>query len=195
MTSNADTPVETTPIDSVAVETTSYEEPKGVFVSSELERKISARLKEKRDYFTQTDDYPKAFRAGKCETAGKDKAKFEILLFWRTNEENIQREIEVDDLADSGGIDDDVERLNVAVNDTVAVRVPETQRHLPDPIGLPRPRDLWFVFILEQSRERSALLDVLGGLDELVSVPCEHVSRVDQVRVSAEHTQTCACVR
>lgn len=66
------------------------------FLSKELIKNLSESQEEKKDYFTQTDDYPKAFRAGKCEDVGKDKTKFEILLFWRTNNQNIQREIEVE---------------------------------------------------------------------------------------------------
>jgi hypothetical protein len=73
-----------------------YLKVRGKFLSSELEKRISAEITSKRDYFTRTEDYPKAFRAGKCKTAGKDRTKFEILLFWRTEEENIQREIEVE---------------------------------------------------------------------------------------------------
>jgi putative lipase involved disintegration of autophagic bodies len=73
-----------------------YLEKREKFLSGELEKKIAERLTDKKDYFTQTADYPKAFRVGKCETTGKDKAKFEILLFWRNNEKNTQREIEIE---------------------------------------------------------------------------------------------------
>lgn len=66
------------------------------FLSKNLLDNLTSSKEEKKDYFTQTDDYPKAFRAGKCEDVGKDKTKFEILLFWRTNGKNIQRAIEVE---------------------------------------------------------------------------------------------------
>lgn len=56
-----------------------------------------------RDSFTLTDDYPKAFRVGKCETLGPDRAGFEVLLFWRTEERNIQREIRVEAVREDGG--------------------------------------------------------------------------------------------
>jgi hypothetical protein len=66
------------------------------FLSSELKDKLRSQTDKTKDYFTQTEDYPQAFRAGVCENAGKDMTKFEILLFWRKDETNIQREIEVE---------------------------------------------------------------------------------------------------
>jgi hypothetical protein len=73
-----------------------YLEKRKEYLSKELLKQISGNIDSKKDYFTQTDDYPKAFRAGGCENAGKDTTKFEILLFWRNNEKNMQREIEVE---------------------------------------------------------------------------------------------------
>lgn len=66
------------------------------FLSSQLKEKLSRGTKTDRDYFTQTENYPKTFRAGRCESKGKDTTKFEVLLFWRTNDKNIQRELEVE---------------------------------------------------------------------------------------------------
>ncbi len=66
------------------------------YLSKELKDKLAQQKEPAKDYFTDTDDYPKAFRAGKCETLDKNKTKFEILLFWRTDEKNIQREIDVE---------------------------------------------------------------------------------------------------
>ncbi len=45
------------------------------------------------DPFTTGDaDFPRAFRVGKCtETDGRQ--VFDVLIFWRTDEENIQRKI------------------------------------------------------------------------------------------------------
>ncbi len=48
------------------------------------------------DYFTQTDDYPKAFRVGGCEVVSQNKTVFEILLFWKDDTRNEQREIKVE---------------------------------------------------------------------------------------------------
>lgn len=75
---------------------TDYLKKREKFVSDELLKRLQTQLESPKDYFTQSEDYPKAFRAGACENAGKEKTKFEILLFWRTNEQNIQREILVE---------------------------------------------------------------------------------------------------
>ncbi len=68
----------------------------------ELNDKLVLQNETKNDYFTNTADYPKAFRVGKCETLDKNKTKFEILLFWRTDEKNIQREIGVEAIKENG---------------------------------------------------------------------------------------------
>lgn len=49
-----------------------------------------------KDYFTQTEDYPKAFRVGGCEVVSQNKTVFEILLFWKDDTRNEQREIKVE---------------------------------------------------------------------------------------------------
>ncbi len=66
------------------------------FLSTRLIENLKQLTPTKMDYFTQTEDYPKAFRAGKCETIDTKRASFKVLLFWRTNDENIQREITVE---------------------------------------------------------------------------------------------------
>jgi hypothetical protein len=66
------------------------------YISSRLLTELESRANPNQDYFTQTEDYPKAFRVGKCETVDANRTKFEVLLFWRTNEQNIQREIAVE---------------------------------------------------------------------------------------------------
>lgn len=73
-----------------------YIEKREEYLSSDLLKQLSSETNSEIDYFTQTDDYPKAFRAGGCENASKEMTKFEILLFWRNDEKNIQREIEVE---------------------------------------------------------------------------------------------------
>lgn len=66
------------------------------YLSNELKDKLANKTETAKDYYTQTADYPKAFRVGKCEISDKNRTKFEILLFWRTEEKNIQREIDVE---------------------------------------------------------------------------------------------------
>ncbi len=49
------------------------------------------------DVFTvNSTDYPKAFRIGKCEKLSPDKTVFEILLFWKDDNRNEEREIMVE---------------------------------------------------------------------------------------------------
>ncbi|HEX8638305.1 MAG TPA: hypothetical protein VF692_09600, partial [Pyrinomonadaceae bacterium] len=49
------------------------------------------------DVFTvNSNDYPKAFRAGNCRAEAPDKAIFEVLLFWKTETRSEQRRIEVE---------------------------------------------------------------------------------------------------
>ncbi|MEZ5344981.1 MAG: DUF3828 domain-containing protein [Pyrinomonadaceae bacterium] len=66
------------------------------FLSGRLKDELSVQPETTRDYFTQTDDFPTAFRAGKCSTKKKDRVEVEILLFWRKDETNIQRMIRVE---------------------------------------------------------------------------------------------------
>lgn len=72
-----------------------------VYLSQNLQTQLAQQTGSAKDYFTQTADYPKAFRAGKCEDTGKDKTNFGILLFWRTNDINIQREIKVETIKEN----------------------------------------------------------------------------------------------
>lgn len=48
------------------------------------------------DALTQTSDYPKAFRIGKCSEGSGTRVYFGILLFWRDDERNEQRTIEAE---------------------------------------------------------------------------------------------------
>ena len=49
------------------------------------------------DYFTQTtQDFPKAFRVGECQTIAPDRAAFEVLFFWKTDTRSEERRIRVE---------------------------------------------------------------------------------------------------
>jgi hypothetical protein len=53
--------------------------------------------REAKDYFTATDDYPKAFRVGECKAAeGENKTVFGVLLFWKDERRDEQKEIRVE---------------------------------------------------------------------------------------------------
>ena len=68
----------------------------GKFLSDELKRSLAAQSETAIDYFTATDDYPKAFRVGNCEVVDDDKTVFQIVFFWKTDTRNEQREVKVE---------------------------------------------------------------------------------------------------
>lgn len=48
------------------------------------------------DYFTATDDYPKAFSDGTCELIEPGRALFRVNLFWKDDNRSEQRELDVE---------------------------------------------------------------------------------------------------
>lgn len=66
------------------------------FLTSDLKNLIAKNLSDKRDYFTATDDYPKAFRVGSCEVIAPDRTIFGVLVFWKDDTRSEQREIKVE---------------------------------------------------------------------------------------------------
>jgi hypothetical protein len=66
------------------------------FLTDELKQNLAARADSKTDYFTATDDYPKAFRVGSCEIMNENKTVFEVVLFWKDDARSEQREIKVE---------------------------------------------------------------------------------------------------
>ncbi len=70
--------------------------PREKFLSVNLKKQLEQQTKTNIDYFTQTDDYPKAFRIGKCEVISPDKTVLQVLLFWKTETRSEQREINVE---------------------------------------------------------------------------------------------------
>lgn len=48
------------------------------------------------DYFTATDNYPKAFRIGSCSADPNSKVTFQVLLFWRDDNKTEQKEVKVE---------------------------------------------------------------------------------------------------
>lgn len=75
-------------------------------IKDSLSKNLFEEIKNKNetafDYFTQTDDYPKAFRVGGCESVSENKTIFEILLFWKDENRNEQREINVETVKENG---------------------------------------------------------------------------------------------
>lgn len=66
------------------------------FLTGELKQTLIAPNGGKTDYFTATDDYPKAFRVGGCTIAAPDRTIFEVVLFWKDETRSEQREIKVE---------------------------------------------------------------------------------------------------
>ncbi|MGC2238244.1 MAG: DUF3828 domain-containing protein [Pyrinomonadaceae bacterium] len=66
------------------------------FLSKELFKTLSATSEKAKDYFTITEDYPKAFRIGRCEVVSPQKTIFEVLLFWKDTTRSEQRPIKVE---------------------------------------------------------------------------------------------------
>ena len=67
------------------------------FLSPELITRLSTLGETQKDYFTGTSDYPKAFRIGGCEAVSPQKRTvFGVLLFWKTDSREEQREIKVE---------------------------------------------------------------------------------------------------
>lgn len=65
------------------------------FLTPELTRGVSNSKENVDPFTTGTDDIPKAFRVGECREISSDRAEFQVLLFWRTDERTEQREIKV----------------------------------------------------------------------------------------------------
>jgi hypothetical protein len=69
---------------------------RGKFLTDELKRSLATQPEGATDYFTATDDYPKAFRVGECEAIDDKKTVFQIVFFWKTDTRNEQREVKVE---------------------------------------------------------------------------------------------------
>jgi hypothetical protein len=72
------------------------------FLTDDLKQDLAAQTDDKTDYFTQTEDYPKAFRIGGCQIVSADKTVFGVLLFWKDDTRNEQREIQVETVRQTG---------------------------------------------------------------------------------------------
>lgn len=89
----------------------SYKEQRGEFLSDRLKGEIDGQSGF--DYLTQTGDPPKAFRIGKCTETGKDVVSFGVLLFWKDDQRDEQREINASmTRRGDGWVVDKVEKAN-----------------------------------------------------------------------------------
>lgn len=72
-----------------------------IFLTPRLFEELKNQNETNTDYFTQTEDYPKAFRVGSCSVKSESKAVFEVLLFWRDETRSEQKEIFVETVKES----------------------------------------------------------------------------------------------
>lgn len=77
-------------------------ENRAEFLSADLKKNLEDRANSPTDYFTQTDDYPKAFRVGTCENISQERVNFGVLLFWKDDTRNEQRKMNVEAVNQGG---------------------------------------------------------------------------------------------
>ncbi len=67
------------------------------YLTSELASQLQNLSSGKRDYFTQTDDYPKAFRVGECAIVDAGtKVNVQVVIFWKNDTRNEQKELQIE---------------------------------------------------------------------------------------------------
>ncbi|MCA1624591.1 MAG: YbjP/YqhG family protein [Acidobacteria bacterium] len=67
------------------------------FLTDTLKQQLEKQTEGARDYFTATEDFPKAFRIGGCNVIEPNKKlNLQVLLFWKDDNRNEQREVKVE---------------------------------------------------------------------------------------------------
>ncbi len=66
------------------------------FLSADLKQTLAAQPETTTDYFTATDDYPKAFRIGECAVTNENITVFQIVLFWKSDTRSQQSEVKAE---------------------------------------------------------------------------------------------------
>ncbi|MEO6655800.1 MAG: hypothetical protein ABIO36_06920, partial [Pyrinomonadaceae bacterium] len=66
------------------------------FLTSELIKSLLDSNETAKDYFTATDNYPKAFRVGECKLDADDRVTLQIVLLWRDETKSEQKEVHVE---------------------------------------------------------------------------------------------------
>lgn len=79
-----------------------YLEKRKKYLTAEWNFFVSKNLSRKQDYFTLTEDYPKAFRIGECAAAAPDKVVFQVVFFWKDDVRSEQRETQVEVVKENG---------------------------------------------------------------------------------------------
>jgi hypothetical protein len=64
-------------------------------LTERLATDLAASPAEGKDYFTQTEDFPMAFRVGSCSSETDDMTIFQVVLLWRDDDRDDQSEVKV----------------------------------------------------------------------------------------------------
>ena len=79
-----------------------YLEKREKYLTNDWKLFVSKNLDDRHDYFTLTDDYPKAFRIGGCEVVEPNKTVFQVVFFWKDDTRDEQRETKVETVKENG---------------------------------------------------------------------------------------------
>ena len=63
------------------------------YLTDELAGQLQSSVNDTKDYFTNSESYPKAFQIGTCKAESQEKTNVVVLLYWRENDQNYQREV------------------------------------------------------------------------------------------------------
>ena len=66
------------------------------FLTSDLVKALSSSSETAKDYFTATDNYPKAFRVGSCASDSDEKVTLQVVLLWRDETKSEQKAVHVE---------------------------------------------------------------------------------------------------
>ena len=66
------------------------------YLTNELSSQLAGPKKEGKDYFTASENFPKAFRVGACTSESNDAATLDVVMLWNDDSGNAQKEIKVD---------------------------------------------------------------------------------------------------
>lgn len=66
------------------------------FLTADLIKGLAGSQETKKDYFTATENYPRAFRVGECRSDSGSKVTLQVVLLWRNDDKSEQKEVNVE---------------------------------------------------------------------------------------------------
>jgi hypothetical protein len=72
------------------------------FLTGDLVTRLSTSPESAKDYFTATENYPKAFRVGECVQNSDNNVELQVVLLWRDDTKNDQKQVHVETLMVDG---------------------------------------------------------------------------------------------